>query len=469
MKLIKLDFDKLPEKIGGILQNYLSIKFNKTPEEALLLNLLIKISQICSYKRAKVAYKEATTIINMYGLLFMKSGSGKDAPLREIDRIFMGEYYKDFNINLTNYIKFTKEKISNEAEEKFQKSVASKENFMEEQAPRQIVTEFSDATPEGLIAQRESLASVEWGGTFLRIAEYADYISSENNARREMTSIIIDIFDHGDSKPKIIKSAKNYKAIYGIPSTVMLHTSPNGLLEGKGRRDLMQFLNRGLGRRAFIISPNTENMRNRSRGEVRDAELEEIESLIPSFILIFNECVNKNKFNQIFTFTKEANQKIEDYTENNFDKGLKISKLAEEALVAELQNRHWKTVKLAGIIAAFEHPGEYEVTLQDLDFAIYIADLFGEHFASFFEIKELTNENKLFIFFKENMNKPITTMDIRLRNFVYKDNFKNWFDNAISDITEMALIEDLDLIIQKNGKSGKTYTLIDPVQLIKDL
>lgn len=459
--MTELNKDFLPPKIAYILENYLERLFDTTPPAALLLDLLIKIGQIGVFKRLHVRYHETETIVNIYGLLFLRSGEGKDKPLNEIDKNFMKAYHYEFNKCQAEYIEDKTKKITKEAQDKFLGAKASRENYIEAHKPRMLVKEMSDATLEGFLALREAYSEVNFGGTFIKISEFGDYISSDNNSRREFISIVTETFDTGDNKAKVIKMQKDYKSIEGIPGNVIFHTSLAGLISGKSHYKLLEFLNRGLGRRAFIVCPSPISEIPEKTFEEREEEIKKLRSELSYIQGLFDEFTRKHKFNSLYIFSKKADEKLYEYKKVNMKNAAKINKNKEEAIIAEIKNRHWKVVKLAGLIAAFEHPTEYEVNEEDLGYAIYIADYYGEHFLSFFEKRELEPERKLYEYLKENQGVWLSKSELREQNFVWHNRFKGWLIESLEEIEVIAEDNGYELQLKDKNTNRTKYRIIN--------
>lgn len=456
----KLDSNFLSPKIGFILDECLIDLFDTTPPESLLLDLIVKIAQVAALKRARVEYYETNTLINVYALIFLESGEGKDKALDWIDDTIMGAYHTEFKLTYMDYLEKSHKNLRDEAEKKFQKSSSQRESYIESHRPRTLVSEMSDATLEGFMAMRESYSQVLFGGTFVKISEFGDYITSENNARKEFMSAITEVYNNGNSKAKVIKGERDYNSVSGVPNTILFHTSPSGLLSGRPHEKLLDFLNRGMGRRAFICMPSPLTKTNTNFDE-RMEQIKVVKENALEAKNIFNEFVAKEKYNCTYVFDTESNHRLFDYKTFNFERAIGIGDLAEPAVLAELKNRHWKVVKLAGLIASFEHPEVYEVFIDDLNTAIYISELYGLHFNIFFERHEITPTDKLYSYLKKNLNKWVPKMNIRKQTFVNQNAFGKWFKESIQDVTETAYFNGLRLYSQKVGVSIQ-YKLAEP-------
>jgi hypothetical protein len=462
------DFNKLTTRIAALVESNLLPIFDDVPASLALLSTLTKLSQLAIFKRVRSKYYETSTFSNMYALVFYKSGGGKDKIPKFIEKKYMGSYYQQFNFFETEYKNKRFEKVMEQANQKFKASKANKEAYIERHEPRQLLTEYSNATLEGFTAQREAYADAGFGGTSLKISEFGDYITSPNQSRLEFLSALTDCYDDGDSLPKITKGERRYLPVKGVPSVVQMHTSLSGLLEGPVNLKLMTLLNRGLARRTFICYPEVPKFVEASREE-RFYKLEEAAKIEEEFKTLFNKYISGVRLNDEFTATKQVNDLIFDYIQLNRKQASKLDPYTQEALVAEQYNRHWKAIKLAGIIASFEHPTIKRIEINDMLSAIYIADLFAKHFIRFFSEKPRSAEETLLRYFQKdnNINRQIPTMEIRNLKLVPERNFKWWMDNSavpyIQDMTGNALI------LNRGEKNSIFYTLVDKSGTPNDL
>lgn len=449
----------LTPKLTKVLEEYLKPLTKTTPEDAILLDLLIKIGQMALLRRATFEGISTThpIPINIYGIIFMPSGEGKDKPLRIIDKDLMSAYFKSFEILKFETYKEQKDQVSQKANEQFKKAGAERERYINENSPMELSYEIQDATMEGFLSMRQTFGQTDWGGVFVKIGEFADYISTRNMARMEFISSIVDVYDTGDSKPKIIKGQKHYNSVNGVPTVALLHTSPAGILGGMPKKQILQFLNRGLARRSFICYPENGTTGYEDFTAYREI-IKETKAKQKSISELFTNACQFNRPKINFKITDEADEMLFYYQQECEHKA---NLLEEETLKPELKNRFWKTIKLAGLIAFFEHPGQDKITALDLDTAIMLAEHYGQYLQKFVESSELDDIEKLYRFFKRNLGKTLTTMDIRKSNIVPKERFSNWLISAIPEVELLAEKNNQDLITLTTGKfkQGKSYCL----------
>lgn len=451
-----------------------------THEDALLLSALVKIAQVAGINRVQVSAKTIshpgkTTPANIYGISFLDSGSGKDKPLRDIDYNIIPTIRDDFAKRALRYKETRTQMIENEANNKYgDKSTVEKNKFISQNSPRFLPFEISDATIEGFIATREAFQDAHMGSVFIKISEFGDYITSNNDRRLEFLSMVSEVYDYGDSNPKVLKSEKESIPVYGVPSSIMFHTAPAGLLEGKNREKLFNFLNRGLARRSFICYPIHAKKSLTSKDIDTLAQQAEIDSsnITESFNRMYEltKPVTDDDISTIadtyatnfntFTFTQEANDLLGEYQVKNQEEAQEIPENSDEVgLKAEQIGRHWKVLKLAGVLSAFEHPDDKNVYPQDVEDAIRICAIFSAQVRRFYRARPTDELTKLFDFFLLRKNQWLSTMDLRNENFVYKGKFAQWLPHSLSMVAEMA--DDAGFVFEhkKKGGPGNMYRI----------
>jgi hypothetical protein len=70
------------------------------------------------------------------------------------------------------------------------------------------------------------------------------------------------------------------------------------------------------------------------------------------------------------------------------------------------------------------------------------------------------------MFLKERKNEWVTTTQIREENFVNGNFFSKWFKESIEHIKQKLFFENLDIVEDKNGKSGRRFKVLDLVTSI---
>jgi len=464
-----LDLSKISSNIRKTIE-YLRIEFDDIVVDSLLISVLSVIAQVCILGKISVKAstkrliqgKDRNTLCNMYAITFMPSGEGKDKAVKLLLKTFCQPYFALFNRFNSEYMIEQKYKIEAEAEQKFGDSAIDMNRYKNEKEARRLIPVVTDGTSEGLTSMRHSFQLAGFGGVTVRISEFGDFILAENQARYDFMSIIGDMFDDGSTKAKVIKGDKVAVEIVGVPNNFFAHTSFYDLLEGSGNKKLKALFNRGFARRSFICFPQeykykriTTTQNDPRTSYLKDLEDEKIENELLSEIDDFFKNMTESFANILLKPMPDLWLEMDTeilfrmYLEHNAVRIEKMNIFSEEAIRAEIKHRHWKALKLSGMIAMFEHPDDLRVRLQDAQTAIYIAEFFGEHFGRFYKEEPGTAEENLMNFFIAHANEWIPMKNIKESNFVGKNKFNAWFK---------VFRPDLEKTLTEQGFSLQEYT-----------
>lgn len=471
---IDIDLEKLSPKVQRILKEYLIPVNPYIPKETLLNVLLAYISQLGGFHRLTVRSKAAVigkdncAPANFYSIVFMNSGSGKDKAQTSIKSALMSDVYEMFDEKVKKYMENKERETMAEADEKFPSNCSPKTKFIEANSPRFLSRELGNATPEGFISLREAFDLANFGGTFTVISEFGDYILADNTARAEFLTVITEVFDLGDSKAKVIKGEKSVKAVNGVPSSIIFHTSLSGLLEGNGHDKLLSFLNRGIARRSFICFPSPvipedlddEDMVN-TLLSIQESDKQEADEKMPELKKFFVDMYKSLEYTNIFQTSMEVESHVKLYELFNKQRALSFPEdLDIDGLRAETDGRHWKTLKLACILAAFEHPTRPIIEEKDFLSALYLSEVSGKHLERFFDARPMSDEEKLFNFFLARINNWNARSDISAMNFVYHNKFRLWFEDTLPLVREIANKRGYEIEEKKGEKQWLEYRLV---------
>lgn len=444
------------------LMKYLKLSLSEVPDDVIMLILLVQLSRIAMLHRLTVENETKPHLVCVYGINFMPSGTGKDKTMSIINELLMPPYFERYKELEEAYkdrvlmdLKAKAKEIYNDKEGKINKYI--KDNY-----PRNLIDVFFDSTMEGFIAQREEFERAGFGGTLINISEFSDFILSDLSNRNALLSLMKEVYETGDSGSKVTKYEKTANAVKGVPSSALLQSSPNGLINDEaGNKKIMDFLSRGVARRSLICYPEiSDNVSDISYSQhlkildkIKEDRIEAV-NIVHRMVNVKDTFFKNEEF--IFKFDDRARKRLFSYTQ----KCTKYYKNRPEALQAEISSRPRKVEKIAGLIALIEHPSVHMVTLTDVEDAMDIVAAFGKYIDKFIANNSLDPVEKLYRHFLENPNIPFRKMDLRKMGFVHKDKFKPWFEEAISEIAAMALIDSYQLRVSQVGSIGTEYILV---------
>jgi len=144
----------------------------------------------------------------------------------------------------------------------------------------------------------------------------------------------------------------------------------------------------------------------------------------------------------------------------------------KEYITSEVKNRHWKAMKLATVIAAFEHPTAKIVTRDDVRFAIVLCEIFSEHYRKFIVSQESNSPyDGLIELLKKNEGNWYLKGDIMQQGFIGRNEFARWFEQAVEYCetyfyatdytfeTSRASRNGFKIRVTKKDQTQDTYTL----------
>lgn len=468
-----IDLNLLPEFVRDSVNLFLLPKNTDTPISILILNLLVKTSQLVSHNR--VSHKSLSEItsfpINLYGIVIADSNIGKGRSLGHIDGELFDFFNKSFDKQVEDYKiggeggLYDREK---EAKRLYPKNEIARKKYIEETAPRVLIRQFgSNTTVEGFSEIREAYQNAKFGAPFVLMQEFAHYISTQDNAKTAFISALTEVYDKGNLEVKLIKSEKNTKETRGIPTNALLQTSPFKITEGKGFQNTIEVLGTGIARRAFVCYPiNDEIPRMPENADIFEEIKQEIEQKKESnkslnYLVPFFEYAFKRSSQQNTVITNEEAEVYCGIYKNYCHR--RCFNIKNKAIKSEVGGRSWKMLKLAGVLAYFNDVPESErlcITKENILHAVYLAEIFGIHFERFCNVKNETPSQKMFDFFENNINTWFDNNELRAQKFVNKDEWKRWKEENLPLVEEMAEKKGYILQDESFGKNGHKWRLI---------
>lgn len=460
--------DNLPSFEKSILSDFL-IPLTVTvgvPVDTLLIELNAKLAQYVSLDRLSVRMNNGTvTPANYYGMLFMRSGAGKDKPLVLMDQYLTPAFLKEFIEKRKSYKEKKTAMVRDEAYEKYSSAKAERDKYIESKGPRVLNEEVGSGSIEGLMSAREAFSEAGFGGTFFQTSELGRFITSKSNNSLDFLTFITDIFDFGNHKVKVIKGEKEIHPVKGVPSNMLLFSPLSGIVSGHGRDLLLDFLNQGLARRSFVsypilTKPELLNTDIQTAYElVMSAEGKAVRKVVPKIYDHIRKVLKVIKTSKIIELSPKAQLLLFKYEYYNKLRASKLNIYEAEGLIADVSNRQWKVMKLAAISAVFNHPDLFVIDEKDIQSAIYQAEIFGNQLSSFYQVKEGLDSDKLFNYLLHK-NDWVSTMEIRSLNWVSKNKFTSWFNETIKEVEDIASINGMSLDVERHGVRGFKYRLV---------
>jgi|GEM_PF-2516045 len=453
--------NKLPVLTSEILEKFLK-PLNPNISDTCLLNVLnSKLAQMITFKRVqfKELEFEKPKILNYYALNFISSGGGKDKIVNEIDDYLLSDFKIYFNSKNKDYFINQVKKLEIEATNLFTNDSKQKAYIeTEKKKIRNLRFEMEQATSEGLFADYTALNQAGYGSIFVKMSELGLFLENPTQAQQLFLADLLKVYD-GKASIKSTKGESQTLDVDGIPCNILAYSDINKLKKDKAGSYLNKMLDTGLVRRAFITymadHPLKIELDYRQVMKVKNEAYKQAQSLKDEIIKRFMNI----KQDSVFQLTEQAYEVFYSYkTENEQRYNERLNK-SDDILLKEVRSRFWKCLKLAGLIACFEHPENTDIYPEDVKMAIYQTDLFAQDLERFFKAKPETDIEKLFKYFLENNSEWITKNDLRKQNFIHPSKFKRWFDDTIIDLAEFAEEKGYTLEQEKFKTNGIQYRL----------
>lgn len=425
-----------------------------------------RIAQALTIRRplAKKNRKTHEIIIpNWYGILFAPSGLGKDRTNIEINYILkdISDYFYD--VLVQNYIQKQKTKIEEEAKKKHPtpKEEKLRNSFIQAQEKeiRGLKLTTTDGTPEGLFSLGKAFEIAGFGSLNIINPEFGAYLKNSTTDSKRFVDCLYLAYD-GRVESKIIQGRNTEKDVFNLPVNVLLY-STTAQFKGSVKNTFNELLEGGFSRRTVItFQNNTKKTFIRETINNDNTYTNEIKRLKDLFFSIFLDIGD----NSIFCFTEDAYYRtFQNYREKCINLANRTS---NECLKTEIEHRPYKVLKTSCIYAMLNHPKTKEINVTDIKQAIITNDFLGKDLKTLLESQKefIDGYDKLYQFFKENINKPFTTSELKRTHFKItgfsRDRFEREFEKMIEFVSTSAKEENFIFEEEKAQiKSKKTFTL----------
>lgn len=184
-----MNMPKTPIIIEKITNFLLTLQPSLYPKAALLLTI-VKFMQALSYKRLRFKTCFGMRITNLFALVFLPSGGGKDLACKNLENFILNTVFDDFS-----------EKSKAEYKKDYDKL---QQMYMGKKIPKSelnkifpIALESQNATPEGLKKIADFLNTKDFGGIFLFISELAYIFSGSKGV--ELLYYLLGCYDGYDN------------------------------------------------------------------------------------------------------------------------------------------------------------------------------------------------------------------------------------------------------------------------------
>ncbi|MCH9665533.1 MAG: DUF3987 domain-containing protein [Gammaproteobacteria bacterium] len=354
--------------------------------------LLYFIAKMASAMQVTMVTKDTGEIpVNLYAIALATSGFGKNRSISIIEDSFISQFRQNFTNTIfpgladkaiQDYAIKTHNATTGTGINEYIKTI--KEEFKKMGS---YLFEFDEATVPALKQLRQKVLMAGCGSINLQI----DEIGSNLLKSDDVLTAFLDLYDLGITKNKLIKSTTdNLRSVIlegRTAANMLLFGTPSKLLDnGPVEKTFMSFLDTGFARRCVFALGDTED----DIEEMTPAELQKMATDIFNTITQLNTSPTMNYWSDTFgdmaDFDKHKLQiDVPDQVSISLHSyRLQCEKLAttvpdqDTVKKAEMQHRHFKALKVAGILAFIEEASA--ITPQILEESIKLVEESADSF-----------------------------------------------------------------------------------------
>ena len=368
------------EVITEEVNKYDSLPFNKTQEE--LVDILCsrtgandrnffrvmvsyKFSECASMMRTTVNFSKSKFIpVNMYALDLAPSGYSKNASMNVLDKEIFKSFRDKFTLDTMPTIAETNlALLADDMSISTKTDVGDCYNLVKKEyssMPRFLYS-FGDSTPEGLKTMRSKLSMAGIGCT----SNVLDEIGSNLQKNKESFTVMLEAYDTGDGKQKLIKTDGGNGDLKGsVPSCLFAFGTQSKLLDGcSTEKEFFDLLETGYARRFIIgfVEKATRNIQKTAREILDEMTNPMIDMATVSYNKHFESLADKSFANINLDMDESTLLKLIDYR-IHCDTIADNLKEHQELLKAVIKHSYWRALKLAGAYAFIEKCGKVNDT-----------------------------------------------------------------------------------------------------------
>ena len=465
--------------LNDIVKNLQIICDYKINEIAAMNILQAKLSYIMGFKGVKFQSIQNVgryTPIAYYAFNFVPSGGTKNRLLTEIDTNILGffnDYLKKYNEDRLDKIECEQTLMLQKITDKVELRRKKMECEAEIKAFKNLKKEITNATQAKIYNSLEIITAAAEGAILIINSEFANYyedaILNKDKLKKEFLDMMYNLYDGEFQGTDTVSTSRDN--ISNLPTACIFLSDYKLLLENdKLSNAFKSYLARGMARRSFIYFKKNENYYTQNveypSFDEKTKAIDNLKIYSNKLKQIFEEiqknkqyCFNQEANNEINIYKSEVNKKVAE-----FYKYTNILDLNSEILKLNLEHSTWKIIKLAVLYHILDNPSSTFVTVENFRKAVKFFNQTHACLEEMLQDKLVSDYDNLYNYLVKNRNKFVSKMDLRNEKFVANREFKNWFDDALNTISEMAENKGFNLVTRVVGKrnQGLEIALYEP-------
>jgi hypothetical protein len=370
---------------------------------------------------------------------------------------------------LRNYEDWRSKVISDlalEAQAKFPNNKSERKEYIRDNSPRNIVFETEDGTPEGLMDIRSAIGEANMGGIFIHHSEFAQVFEND----KQDTNLFLEVIKkgyEGDTSAKVTRNAPIIPAVKNVPMNMLVYTAPINTEDEKSLSKFINFLAKGYARRMYFCKPSDNKYKPFTFAESLE-NYERQSLLLEGFKYELEKVYNSmiGVANNIFNTTIEVDEILYNYQQGNLSTAYALTQSAvDQVLAMEMNGRHWRALKVAGLIAIYEHPEDRVITIDDANAAIWITDQLAKDLEEILNYDSVSGYKLLFELMMDGSSYKRTDFyDKHKKLGVSKSDMKKFLEENIPLLQTYALTKGYQLIEEERSrKQGGNVYKLEPI------
>lgn len=333
-----MDETKLNPMALSFAKDLMRVRTN-LPLSSALASVNYKMANIASQMHITVDTKSGykPTPVNLYSLVLLVSGGGKNSSLGLLDRWFFGDAF--FKMKDLVYPHYKKIAMQNLEDEGIERDIHS------------WTQSISNATISGMYAYAESFSLVGFGSLNIEVDEIGNAVIS----KAELFENLLTPYDNGDFMPVAKRTDSNSMDISGLPVNLYCFGNRVRLMDGdRVETNFIQMLDEGYGRRFIFVDDDSKPKLSSAKDVLAEMKVsEETRQNRTKERDAIKDLISVKNFNKSLMLSDEA-MYVYATIKAEGDAYVYENRGLQPAVIADLTERHFKTVKLAGVYAFFE-------------------------------------------------------------------------------------------------------------------
>ena len=463
--------------------NDLKILCNYKVNELAVLNILqAKLSYVFSLKNVK--FKSIQNVgkarpLAYYAFNFVPSGGVKNLLNDAIDDnllSFVDDYLLAYNDERLNKLECEQtmemQSVTDKVEQRRKKQ--EQEQEVKNLKSNPLRKNITNATQAKLYNSLDIINEVGNGAVMIYNSEFANFyedsVFGRDKTKKEFLDMLYNLYDGEYQGTDTVSTSRGN--LYNIPISCVFLSDYKLLSENeKLANHFKSYLSRGMARRSFIYFRENENYYKKDRVyPTYDEKQEAIDRLK----------IQSQKIKQIFEnidlhkeymFNSEANDRINQYMHEVDSKICEFYKYTDkltndnEILKLNIEHSTWKIIKLAVLYHIIDTGGAVSFIKADsFNKAVKFFEETHRCLDMLLNDKTISDYDNLYNFLIKNRNKWISKTELRNQKFVAGRDFKNWFDDAMTEISVMTEKKGFMIAQRAIGKrnQGTEIALYEP-------